>query len=189
MSQPSESEIAAIKAAGMLQHLDPGSLAELRRMEPGRAAPSFWRLVARHPDTIGNPHKEASWMEIVRILAILTPKGDPDKRDALHNTDRRLGQVLCDGGDPNWPGKDKPRPAISEYRLMRLIASRDPQRTVLLTRAMRAIARSMSPGSGLNVPDLAWVLLSPDENTHLAKHYYKRLDRADRVFAKQSESE
>ena len=50
MSQYDETPARAVLAATeMMQHLDPGSLAELRRMEKGRAAPAFWRLAARHP--------------------------------------------------------------------------------------------------------------------------------------------
>ena len=44
---------AVLAAAAMMQHLDPGSLAELRRMEQGKGAPVFWRLVTRHPQTKG----------------------------------------------------------------------------------------------------------------------------------------
>ena len=176
MTQPSESPAeAALAAAKVVQHLAPGPLAELRRMEPGTAAPTFWRLVARHPETIGKPNREQEWLNIIRILAVLTPKGDPESRSSLHNPKRRLGQVLCDGGNPDWTG---PRPALSEHRLMMLMAARGQQRTVLLTRAARAIARSMSPGSGVNVPDIAYAVLLPGNDRHLAEHYYRRLDRA-----------
>lgn len=175
MPQDDESPAtAALAAATLMQHLDPGSLAGLRRMEKGRCAPAFWRLVARHPDTIGRPRQADTWMNIVCILAILTAKGDPEKRKPLHDRERRLGEVLCDGGDPGWAG---PKPVFSEYRLMKLLAARGPQRAILLTRAARAIARSMSPGSGLNVPDIAYALLSPANERHLAEPYYRRLDR------------
>ena len=188
MSQHSESPAtAACAAAAMIQHLAPGQLADLRRMEPGRAAPAFWRLVAQHPTTIGNPKWEETWMTIIRILAILTPKGDPEKRGSLNNKTRRLGAVLCDGGDLDWPGPNpppEPRPVLSEYRLMKLMAARGKQRTILLTRAARATARSMQPGSGLNVPDVAYALLSPDNNRQIAEHYYRRLD-----FASTTQSE
>ena len=176
MPRASESPAeATLAAAKFLQQLAPGPLAELRRMEQGSAAPAFWRLVARHPNSIGRPDREQVWMNIIRILAILTRKGDQENRSWLHDSKRRLGQVLCDGGDPNWTG---PRPALSEYRLMKLMAARGQQRTVLLTRSARAIARSMIPGSGLNVPDIAYVLLSPGNDRHLAEHYYRRLDSA-----------
>lgn len=179
MSQSSESPAeATLAAAKFLQHLGPGPLAQLRRMEPGSAAPAFWRLVARHPTTIGNPNREQTWMYIVRILAILTPRGDPENRSSLHNGKQRLGKVLCDGGNPDWTG---PSPALSEHRLMKLMAARGQQRTVLLTRAARAIARSMHPGIGLNVTDVAHALLFPDKNRDLAEHYYRQLDSTSAI--------
>lgn len=172
---------ATIAAAAKIQHLDPGAVADLRRMETGKCAPFFWRLVAQHPKTIGRPDQEETWMTIIRILAILTPKGDPGRRTPLHDPKRHLGEVLCDGGNPGWTG---PKPVFSEYRLMKLMAARGSQRAVLLTRAARAIARSMLPGSGVNVPGFAYVLLSPDNGRQLAEPYYRRLDWAE---AQQSE--
>ena len=114
----------------------------------------------------------------ISVLAILTPKGDPENRSSLHNEKRRLGEVLCDGGDPKWPNKapsGPPRPVFSEHRLARLMAARGQQRAVLLTRAARAIA---PPEDGLNVWDVASTLLFPDDNRQIAEHYYRRLDRA-----------
>ena len=122
-------------------------------------------------------------MAIIRIMAILTPKGESPKRGQLHDTKRRLGAVLCDGGDPGWPGSAPPRAILSELRLGRLIASRGKQRGVLLTRAARAIARTRQPGSGVNVVDIAWTLLDSDSDysaRRLAEPYYRRLDRAER---------
>ena len=165
---------AVLAATAMMQHLDPGSLSELRRMEKGRCAPAFWRLLARHPRTIGRPEKEETWMNIIRIVAILTPKGDPAVRASLHDPKRRLGEVLCDWGDEYWTG---PRPVFSEHRLAQLMAARGPQRAVLLERAARALARSMPSGSGVNVPDIAYMLLTSDDGRRLAEPYYRRLDR------------
>ena len=172
---------AAVAAARMLQGLEPGQLAQLRRMEDGTGAAGFWHLAAQHPETIGRERE--SWMSIIRIMAILTPKGDPASRWEVHDSKRRLGAVLCDGGDPGWPGTGSPRPIVSEPRLGRLIASRSKQREVLLTRAARAIARTRLPGTGVNVVDIAWTLLDSDSKystQRLAEPYYRRLDRAER---------
>ena len=183
MPQHNESPAyAALAAATLMQHLDPGSLADLRRMDKERIAPAFWRLVVRYPDTIGCPKQEDTWVNIVRILAILTSNGDPGKRKALHDRERRLGEVLCDGGDPDWAG---PKPVFSETRLMRLLAARGPQRVTMLTGAARTIARSKSPGSGLNVPDIAYALLSPGNERHLAEPYYRRLDGAAAEYSEE----
>lgn len=47
---------------------------------------------------------QANWVPILRILALLTPKGEapPERRPLLHNKARPFGRVLCDGGDPGW---------------------------------------------------------------------------------------
>ena len=181
MSQNEEPPVAAAK---MLQQLHPGALADLRRMGHGRRAPAFWRLAARYPDTIGRPSQEEIWTQIVHILALLTPTGEPSKRPALHDDGRRLGKVLCDGGDTDWPIAGQagvPRPMFSELRLAKLIAARGAQRAILLQRAARALARSMRPGSGVNVVDIAYALLRPDDSSRtLARHYYERLDAAER---------
>ncbi len=177
----------AIAVARCTQQLAPGPLAELRRMS-GSGAPAFWRLAAQHPATIGGPD-QARWMKIVRMIAILTPKGDPMKlrRPPLHDRNRRLGEVLCDGGDadPEWKGP----PKFSERRLTQLIAARGTQRAALLDRAVRALARTRPPEAGVSVTDLAWaVLIRNDDAALLAAPYYRRLDRAERL-ATQTEDE
>ncbi len=190
---------AAIDAAATLQHLDPGPLAELRRMDHGTGAPAFWRLVAKHPATIGRQDKQEQWMGIIRILAILTPKGrrpqsvaasgeDPDLREHLHNPRRRLGAVLCDGGDPDpsWPREGGTvRPMLSESRLSKLMAARGQQRAILLKHAAQMILRSRQD-IGVNVADIALVLLQPADGRRLAEPYYRRLDRAE-LATKESE--
>jgi len=175
---------AVLAAARTMQHLDPGPLADCRRMDGQAGAPAFWRLAARHPDTIGHPGRAAEWMAIVRILAILTPKGDPANRPDLHDAKRRLGAVLCDGGDPAWTG---PSPVFSERRLAQLMAARGPQRAVLLTRAARMLARSRSSDSGVDVVDIALTLLQPENGRRLAESYYHRLDRAEQATTKSEE--
>lgn len=172
---------AAIAAARMLQGLEPGPLADLRRMDDGIGAAGFWHLAAQHPDTIGR--EQQPWMGIVHIMAILTPKGEPSSRWDLHDPKRRLGAVLCDGGDPTWPASASPRPRVSERRLGQLIAARGKQRQVLLIRVARALARTRQPNSGVNVVDIAWTLLDPNSKNsaqRLAEPYYRRLDRAER---------
>ena len=173
---------AVCAAAKTMQDLDPGQLAECRRMDGQTGAPAFWRLVAQHPNTIGRHNYTDQWMEIVRILAILTPKGDPTQRPDLHDSKRRLGEVLCDGGDPSWTG---PTPVFSERRLAQLMAARGDQRAVLLRRAAQMLARS--PGVNVNVVDIAQVLLQPENGGLLAEPYYRRLDRAEQNAKKSAE--
>ena len=174
----------AVPAAKLMRDLDPGQLAECRRMNGQTGAPAFWRLVAQHPNTIGRHNHTDQWMEIVRILAILTPKGDPTERLGLHDSKRHLGEVLCDGGDPGWTG---PTPVFSEHRLAQLMAARGDQRAVLLRRAAQMLARSRIPTSGVNVVDIAQVLLQPENGRLLAEPYYRRLDRAEQNAKKSAE--
>src|SRR5664280_2707257 len=103
--------------------LDSGPLAELRRMEPGgRGTPIFWRLAAEHG--FGEGETTQRWMQIVRILAILTPRSHMNPAARLHDRFRQLGRVLCDGGNQAWPSDPKnPRPALSETRFARLLAT------------------------------------------------------------------
>ena len=181
---------AVQSAAGYLQHLPAGNIAELRRMGPMSVSPpTYWKLAVRHSGTISENHD--AWQSILRILAILTPKGDPEKRTPLHNPERKLGQVLCDGGNPQWPGAGEAiRPVVSEHRVAQLMSARGKQRRMLLERAMRTVARTRHPDSGVDVVDIARWLLSTDTKAlarHLAENYYQRLDHAEREkFTKQN---
>lgn len=175
------SEMAVLSAANWLQHLPPGPLAELRRMKPATPAPLFWRLTARFPKSIGRKNRESEWIAIIRMLAILTERGDPESRNPVHDSKRRLGAVLCDGGDPSWPQKAgvPPQPALNERRLAQLMAARGVQRAVHLERAIRTIATSRT--SGVNVTDIATSVLNPQFTRSLAETYYHRLDRAEQA--------
>ena len=172
--------------ARALRGLDPGPLAELRRMAPGGpGTASFWRLAAEHElrqDEI------AAWQAIVRIMAILCPRGDPDARGYLHDRKRPLGAVLCDGGDPDWPGDAPPRPLLSEARLARFLALPHPARAEALERIARMLARTRPEQAGIDCTGIARLLLEPgnaDLPGRLARAYYDRLDRAERAHQKE----
>lgn len=170
---------AVVASAKMLQELEPGALAELRRMGTDQGSPYFWRFAAQFPETAGRRERQDDWVKIVRIIAILTPKGNPEGRPPVHRARRRLGAVLCDGGNlQDWKG---PKPAFSEHRLLQLLAARGPQRSLLLERAVRSIV----PGSEVNVSDIAYALLKPQEDEKgLTEPYYQRLDRAEAEITK-----
>ena len=179
MSQPDQNPIhAVLAAANMLQHLGSGQLAELRRMDGKTAAPAFWRLAARYPDTIGYNSRREQWIAIIRILAILTPKGTMDKKPPLHDKTKPLGMVLCDGGNPDWHREagENQRPEFSEQRLSQLIAARGRQRIVLLERAARMLTRSRTV-IGINVVDIMYSVLTHDAGQLLAESFYRRLDQ------------
>lgn len=164
-----------------LADLDPGALADLRRMSldgDAPTAPYFWRLAARHrfrDDELG------TWARIVQIMAILTDKGPPEGKASPHSKKHGLGRALCDGGDPAWgKGETDPRPMLSELRFARLIAARGNMRPELMERAARALAAKKPPDAQVNCTDLAQFLLFPENPAHarkLARDYYARLDR------------
>ena len=173
-----------------LAELDPGALADLRRMSLAGdevGAPYFWRLAARH----NFPSAQLqTWARIVQIMAVLTDKGASENKRSSHaprsetNAWRGLGHVLCDGGDLSWGhGESDPRPVLSELRFARLLASRGEMRAELMERTARALAAKKPPGAQINCTDLARFLLYPDDPEHgrtLARDYYARHDRAGR---------
>lgn len=181
MSDADAVNTAATAAALALRILDPGALADLRRMTPELGAPAFWRLAAQHPDTIGRDTQ--AWAAIITILAILTPKGAPINRPALHDAKRAFGAVLCDGGDPAWSGD---RPVFSERRLAQLLAARGPARIEALTRAARILAHTRLAAVGLDVRGIAWAVLDPNAATRIAEHYYRRLDHVTSAQPKET---
>jgi CRISPR system Cascade subunit CasB len=177
--RPLEETIAVLSAK--LLALDPGPLSELRRMEPdGVGTSMFWRLVA----TLDLPVKQTGeWMQIVRILAILTPKSAQNASARLHDRSFRLGRIFCDGGNPAWPSDPQnPRPQLSEQRLACLLVTPASQRGEALERIARMLARSRAPEVGINCTEIALLLLDPNNPLPLqdvARYYYARLDRAD----------
>lgn len=166
---------AAVHAAREMRRLDPGAMAALRRMTPETPAPAFWKIaVTRKEVMLDGPR--GKWAEILRIFAILTPRGAPESRPGLHDGERpncRFGAALCDGGDPGWDGK---RPVMSERRLAQLLATRGDARTEALVRAARLIAAKRDPRAGLDVRSIAWAVLNPDNTNAIAEAYYRRLD-------------
>lgn len=160
--------------------LDPGPLAELRRMDPdGPGTSIFWRMVAQY----GLRDSELSdWKQIIRMMALLTPCGRRGADVRLHDRRQHLGTVLCDGGTPTWPlPGPEPKPVYSETRLARFLATPAAQRGEALERMARLLARSRSPQIGVNCTEVAHLLLRQEDAyplQDLAKHYYARLDRA-----------
>ncbi|MBN8892685.1 MAG: hypothetical protein BGO51_18125 [Rhodospirillales bacterium 69-11] len=181
-----DATIEAISAT--LNGLDPGPLAELRRMTPGGPAPAaFWRLCAAHDLEKG---KLDTWQRIVHVMAILADTGPPERRRPLHDRARRLGTVLCDGGDPGWgpPPGAEPRPVVSEARLARFLALQPGARGAAIERLARMISRTRAPGHGVNCIDIATMLLSPSMPKDVPLTYYGRLDHAARTRSKEGTS-
>lgn len=161
-----------------MRPLGTGDLAELRRMAtggPGCAA--FWRLAAAC-GFIEEANRTDAWMRIVRIMAILTPKGERTGAPAVHDPKKPFGTALCDGGDPAWSAKSGP--FLSETRLMRFLAESD-RRGETLERLARMLAAKRKSESGFDCTAIAALILVPDPEVTLrdiARAYYRRLDRA-----------
>ena len=165
-----------------MSRLGTGPLADLRRMAvDGPGTTDFWHL-ANCYGFLESSNTD-SWMRIVKIMAILTPKGEPAGRSPLHDKSRSLGKVLCDGGRHDWSGVGD-TPFLSETRLARLLAQQPAQRAEALERLARALAAKRNPDIGINCVEIAALLLYPDNESHhlreLARAYYRRLDSAAR---------
>jgi CRISPR system Cascade subunit CasB len=194
-TEPESLEQKIFELSREMLALDPGPLAELRRMEPDSAGPpAYWRLAAKC-GFLDDKHER--WMRIVRIMAILTPKGERDRavaQDRLHQVRykhgdrdmrRGLGAVLCDGGDPGWKphNMEAPDGVIPQKRLARFLAMPADQRRGALERLARTIARTRQRDCGVNCADIARFVLCPDAKQtlqNLARNYYQRLDSAAR---------
>lgn len=175
-----------------LAGLDPGPLAELRRMDTtsdAYGAPYFWRLVARYELLSNGGPREPAWAQVIQALAILTPKGRDDQKHSRHARNeanasadtnssdaspdgevlprrrrRGLGHVLCDGADPTWPeDKQNPRAVYSEARFAQLLASSGATRVDLVLRAARMLAARLPADVRFDCTDLAGLLLFPDD--------------------------
>ena len=161
-----------------IRSLGTGDLAELRRMAtdgPGCAA--FWRLAAAC-GFIEEANRTDAWMRIVRIMAILTPKGERTGAPPVHDSKRPFGTALCDGGDPAWSAEA--RPLLSETRLMRFLAESD-RRAETLERIARMLAARRKSESGFDCAAIAALILFPASTStprDIARAYYRRLDHA-----------
>ena len=168
--------------------LGAGPLAELRRMVvDGPGTTDFWHLADLSGFLEDKQHTDC-WMQIVKIMAILTPRGEPAGRSPLHDKNRSLGKVLCDGGHDDWSAASD-TPFLSETRLARLLAQHPAQRAGALERLARALAAKRNPKIGINCADIAALLLYSDNEPHhlrnLARTYYRRLDSAARKTKKE----
>ena len=168
------------RLAEKLLEFAPGPLAELRRMEPGGPGGTvFWWLVAETgiPDL---PQQLPAWIQFIRILAILTPKGVRSPTVQLQDPLRRLGEVLCDGGNPRWPAQPTSdmRPVYSEARLARFLSLPPDDRGPALETLARILARTRNPEVGIQCKDFADLLLHPSDPRpihDLARFYFTRL--------------
>jgi CRISPR system Cascade subunit CasB len=151
-------------------------------MEPGKAGtPAFWRVAV----ALDFPQNELDvWMRIVKMLAILTPRGNRGSSVRLHDPAVALGTTFCDGGNPGWPPPgSNPAPRLSEPRLARFLALAPNQRGESLERIVRMLTSSRDSGRGICCTEIAHLLLDPADEQPLknvAYAYYARLDRATR---------
>lgn len=148
------------KLSQRMARLDPGSLARLRRMDPeGPGETEFWKLAL--DCDLGT---DARHQMLVRLLALLTPRGDPGIHKKLHDRSRALGTVLAETKFP-------------ETRLMRFLALPFGRRGEALERMVRWLAQKGH--DGVNCTDIAALLLSDDDRAarRLAETHYRAVDR------------
>lgn len=171
-----------------LSKLDPGPLAELRRMDATSneyGAPFFWRLCARYNLPFGET-TEQTWAQVIQTLATLTPKGRDENKRSRHTKQPGLGRMLCDGGDRGWRPEDpaNPKPMYSEARLAQLLGSSGETRVELVLRLARMLAARLPPEAAFDCTDIARLLLYADDpgvGRRIARDYYARFDGARRT--------
>ncbi|MBF0135211.1 MAG: hypothetical protein HQL65_03155 [Magnetococcales bacterium] len=176
---------AVSKTSAFLLRLDPGPLARLRRMDAhGPGESDFWQLAGRCGFLTAIQGGD-EWLRLVKIMALLVPKGDPANRGRLHQSTRAFGAVLCDGGQPGWPGE---RPFLSENRLARFLSLPTAKRGAALEGMVRMLAASRAPDLGVNCLDIAYLLFSNkvQHTRKLASTYYDRLDSKSQSEQKES---
>ncbi len=164
------------KLSTAMAKLDTGDLADLRRADcEGSGPAAFWRLAAACGFLDDN--RSEAWMRIVKIMAILTPKGARVK--PIHDPKKKIGSVLCDGGNPGWRPSEPP--LLSETRLMRFLAEPPGRRAVSLERIARMIVAKRTGEPNIDCTEIAGLLLFQDRSfaiKNIARDYYRRLDGA-----------
>lgn len=152
-----------------LAHLDPGSAAALRRGPlSGAGAAAFWKLLARY----GPDGDERKWATLVQAIAILTPRGRKSKQESAYEREVSMGKALFKAN-------------VSELRLARLLAAPPDQRSELVIRACRRLARTEF--KRFDVVRLGQFVLSRDNTLaahRIARDYY----RADLSAKRKSKS-
>jgi len=158
-------ELVNAIAYDVREQLDPGEVADLRRMSPEGPLPgAFWRLLARHLDGPGDlPPEGAARLEAERrwavILSAVALMGD------LHQPGERLGNALATH-------------LGSELRVLRLLRAHGRS----LADAIRLTCRALgSAGASVDVAEIARLVLSDgredEEPTRrrVARSYYSAL--------------
>ena len=158
--------VATALAARLAQpHFGTGSLASLRRLDPGGglAVPALQRLLA---EEVPDHWNQNDWALVTHVLALAAPD--------LHRGGARFGAALQASG-------------YSESRLLRLLQADRDMLTVALPRACRFL---VAKGEKLNPADIASLVRAASsaddtlENarTEIARQYY----RAERDTAPKS---
>ncbi|SMD12696.1 hypothetical protein [Rhizobium sp. RU36D] len=143
-----------------MMKLGPSNLARLRRMDvEGPGELEFWRLV-RDTDILG----DTAGMQIVKLLALLAPRGESASRTRFHQLDQPLGKVLAEA-------------KFSEKRLASFMALPFERRGEALEVIARVISRDMR--FGVNCVDFALLLFLNEvwPLRRLATAYYVACDR------------
>lgn len=96
MTNPDQQNFASsvLHVHGAILRSLSGDLARLRRMTGDRRCAAFWRIAAAHLNDNAGFGALSRWADLMRLLAMLTPSGDPNRRQEFHSKDARVGTVL-----------------------------------------------------------------------------------------------
>lgn len=165
VKEPASLAATVAKLATAMLRLEPGALARLRRMDvDGPGEPEFWKLAV----TFGLKG-ETRDMRLVRLLALLAPKGAAENRTPFHQygSGHALGRVLHKAG-------------LSEARLARFVTLPQGKRAEALERLIRFLAANRASAGAVDCTDIARLLYfdSTRDLRKLAETYYRGLDAA-----------
>lgn len=159
--------------------LDNGQLAALRRSDPSAKPPAFYWLSAHIEQQLLKrdipPYEEGQWALLIHCLSLLTPPGEPDRKDpgnSARNPHRQtipLGLALAEAG-------------FSELRLSSLLQAQGDQMAKKLVRCCRFLASKNEKFDGRDLARLISFQQPSDPGYNrirqtIARDYYRRLSQ------------
>ena len=175
---PPDKTVIAVVPKIVLDVGDPffprGSLAELRRMNPGSPGKpsSFWQIMAER----GLEYDEVSenlWALVIHGIALMTP--------FAHDSKTPVGKALFEGGDPT-----RNNPFYSKLRLNRLLNARGQTSRTLLSQLFRMMKVAQQP---FDWTEMAKFVLHQERDppkadkirNDIARSYYRSQYHAERT--------
>lgn len=165
VAEPVSLGATVAELARRMLRLEPGALARLRRMEvDGPGEPEFWKLAVDC-----GLKGETRDLRLVRLLALLAPKGAVSTRMPFHKR-----------GNAHALGRALHKAGLSEARLARFLALPHGRRADALERLVRLLATGGASAAGIDCTDIARLIFFNDASDlrKLAETYYRGLDTA-----------